>query len=184
MHRKNDLRADFGRDGKGAGMMRHIARFTIFERNFLKRVVRIDPLLCRVDRVFVDVRCIDAKVPFDLVIIPEFLQRHRKRIGLFPGGAAHRPDPQGRSCVAFLKQTFENPRLHSLPDVQVAKEICHTDQKLPVQKLHFAGVFAEVIQIIADFREAQKPHPPRNTSLESRFLIKGKIDLCLFADRL
>src|SRR5262249_4933826 len=93
-----------------------------------------------------------------------------------PGSATRDPDPELALAMFLFHDRGNKPLAQGFEGAVVAEEAGDIDQQVVKELLHFVRVITEKSCVLAKPLDPMQRHPTRNSALQSRLFICGKID--------
>src|SRR6185437_16555734 len=113
-----------------------------------------------------------------------FIKQDRERIRLLSGSASRDPDSDFIARTFGREQLRKDIPLQAIERFAVAKESRNADQKIAIQRIQFAGVASQAIDVIVQVQRLIERQPPLDPPRDGIGLVVRKIDAVLVAQEL
>ena len=146
-------------------------------RNLCRDGLRIEALAGAGDRVRVDIGGKNLKLDVALRLTDGFAEQHGERVRLLAGAAAGNPDAQGLVGRLPIDEIGNDVLRQEVESLSIAKEVGDIDQQVAGEKIAFAGVAVENLQVAlhAIGFDRGHGHAPLDPALQGAGLVQPEI---------
>lgn len=164
-------------DGRSEESPQPLRRDHLFDR------LRIDPGACERDRVLPDVAPEDLHAPLQFLLRQILHEQDGQRVHLLAGRAGRNPEPQRHLGLHVQEHRKDFLREGHRPR-GIAKEPCHPDQDIAIQRFPFGGVLFELLPVRPEIADVPQQHAPLDPAFDRRSLVVEEIDPVALAQQL